>query len=184
MEDFQNTIKTVVRDGQGPLTDDREENLDRLIAEFLRCNPDVDPDPIDDGRVAFFSVGCSNCHSGPFLGDDIARATGVVDHPGNDDTGCGGALPDENVACDNNPACNSPMRFDTRPLVDVARVRSGIGAFDPELGGFFHDNVVRTLRGSVAFYNAPPFPNPLGMSEDQIDDITAFMEAIVQVECP
>src|SRR5262249_38310489 len=64
--------------------------------------------------------------------------------------------------------------FSIAPLVGVART-----------GPFFHDNSALTLRDAVAFYDSPEFNDSpagvligrIGLSEGEINDITAFVEA-------
>lgn len=197
MEEFQNSIRTTVDDGQGPLLTgpfDKDANLTRLIDAFLNCNPGADATGINEGRALFDTRGCINCHTGPFLGAVPLRATGIVDDPGNTDDGCQGSmfdpdlkLPNEDDACAANLMCSPPMAFDTRPLVDVVRVRAGVN--DPNLGGFFHDNVIRTTRDSVQFYLTDAFQDLFPDVVDsnttsiEVDKITLFLEAIIQVDC-
>ncbi len=185
MEEFQDSIKTQVLDGQGDLGANREVNLDRLIAAFVDCNDTPTLADIDAGRALFASVGCQGCHTGPFLGGNFSLQTGVVSNPVNNDDGCQGGpgdptlpLPNEDTACV-LPSCTPPMAFDIRPLVDIARVREN----------FFHAGESATLRDAVEFYASAAFgssPNgpALIMNSTEIDQITAFLTALVEVpEC-
>lgn len=188
----------------GSVNANREDNLDRLIAEFLLACPNADQGAINAGRQTFITVGCNACHRDTFLGGTntgfVEAPTGVVDDPGNQNTGCPlgspGPLPNEDQQCAANPACTSPMAFDTRPLVDMVRVKKGIT--NPNLGTFFHDGVVRNVDDAVRFYSTPAFqnssfgslvvfdPNPV-VRDQQISDIARFLEAIVQADpndCP
>ncbi len=186
MEEFQNSIKTKVNDGQGDLGGNLTQNLDRLIAAFVACNATPTQSDIDTGRALFASKGCQGCHAGPFLGATFSLATGVVNDPANNNDGCQGGpgdptlpLPNEDVECGNDPNCNPPlgeMQFDIRPLVDIARVREN----------FFHAGERGDLRSSVEFYTTSAFANsvggfPISMTSTEIDQVTAFLTAIVEV---
>lgn len=64
-----------------------------------------------------------------------------------------------------------------------------------ETGPYFHNGNADTLRDVVEFYNNPPtdnsnghsdeidpqFRRPLGLTEDEIDDVVAFMETLTGV---
>ena len=124
------------------------------------------------GRSAFRAVGCGSCHGGTVLSGGN-RVTGVEDLSINDglprDIGAGNAL---------NPSFQTP------------------GLFGLDKTAFFHNNAVgnaevalpeRTmqftnLRLAVEFYESDEFRDAQGsrliMTEDQKDDITAFLVAI------
>jgi hypothetical protein len=63
--------------------------------------------------------------------------------------------------------------FNTAPVVEAA-----------DTGPFFHNNVVSTLEGVVAFYSGPQFNNPLppaarfNFNQTQIDQIADFMRGV------
>ncbi len=185
----------------GTSDSNREDNLDRLIAQFLGFCSSANANQIADGRQRFIDADCAVCHQGPMLDDIDVRATGIVDHPSNLDVGCPTdcvgaecALPDENQLCvdcgDQCPGCDGLgcpsigiMQFDVRPLIDVARIRKGVS--DPNLGSFFHDSSVRTLREAVEFYQSPASRVPIVPSTpEQINDIVAFLSALVEVGDP
>jgi hypothetical protein len=192
-------------DGQcvrGTVEDNREDNLDRLIASFLDFCPGASSSVIAAGRARFQTAGCINCHLDPFLGQDDVFATGTVDHANNQNTGCPGGcagsgcrLPSEDDLCDNCgdqcPGCDGTgcaalgrLAFDIRPLVDVARIKSGSAA-DPAGGTFFHDGLMGTLKEAIEFYQSPASRAPvLPSSPREIVSLLAFLRAIVQSEDP
>lgn len=187
--------------------DDRESNLDRLIEAFIDCEnlSQTAIDAINDGREFFFNNphgtrDCAFCHAGPFLGNGFDKRTGVVDmlvNPDGDistdalenDDVCGEALTVDEIPGE-FPDFPFVRPFNIRPLVDIARVRDN----------FFHAgeaNAVNTngdqdpaaaLRRSVEFYTTDAFAqSPFGdensdfasMTEDEIDDVVAFLQALV-----
>ena len=117
------------------------------------------------GRELFLSVGCTSCHSanGKTVFNGGFRNTGVE---------------------------SLEVGFGSTPTVDNG---NGVGQFlTPQLFGmrkqhFFHTGAVGTLRDAVAFYNSNEFSIADGLGDDagglnmtdlEIDDITAFLEAI------
>jgi len=181
----------------------REDNLDRLIAAFVGFCPGASPSVIAAGRDRFQRAGCIDCHLDPFLGQADVSSTGVVDHPNNADMRCSpdcGAeecsLANEDLLCENcgsgcagcdgaGCAPTGPMQFDIRPLVDVARVKSGSAA-NPTLGTFFHDGAVGTLKEVIEFYQSPEASrasvSPL--TPEEAVSLLAFLHAIVEVGDP
>lgn len=185
----------------GTSSENREDNLDRLIAQYLGFCSSASPTQIADGRQRFIDAECATCHMGPMLDDMDVQATGIVDHPSNLNTGCpigcaGGEceLPNENQLCadcgDQCPGCDGLgcasvgiIEFDVRPLIDVARIKKGVS--NPNLGSFFHDSAARTLREAVEFYQSPESRVPVDPSTpEQINDIVAFLSALVEVGDP
>ena len=132
------------------------------------------------GRDLFFGVAkCSECHGGTVLSDaSLALGggnqpfnTGVVNLPINAGANGGfGSLPLE---------AGGAREFSTPPLFNVKNTAP-----------FFHDNSVATLREAVAFYDSVQFNQspasdlvtgvgPIGLTNSQIDDLVAFLEALV-----
>ena len=115
------------------------------------------------GRTTFRNVGCGSCHGGTVLSGGN-RATGVEDLPIN----VGLPTRDIGAGTDMNPSFQTP------------------GLFGLRKAAFFHNNSVVGLRNAVAFYISDAFKNsPTGgqvtaMTDEQIDDITAFLVAISQ----
>ena len=131
------------------------------------------------GRDLFFGAAkCSECHGGTVLSDasqalgggNESFNTGVVNLPINAGDNSGfGPLPAE---------AGGGREFSTPPLFNVNNTAP-----------FFHDNSVPTLREAVAFYDGVEFNQspaadpvtgvgPIGLTNDQIDDITAFLETL------
>jgi hypothetical protein len=132
------------------------------------------------GQTAFFgSAKCSQCHGGPVLatttvnilgkgiGVNAAFNTGVVNQSINSPAG------------DNLPAeLGGAREFSVPQLFNVKN-----------LGPFFHDSSVATVRQAVEFYTSTTFNNsPAGLaiggitlSAQDADDITAFLEALVVI---
>ncbi len=127
---------------------------------------------------------CFRCHGGPTrskadgsLGTGAGNRTfdtGVSRLAQNDDDGCAGGPGDPTLPL---PAEDARTReFETPPLIGVARTAP-----------FFHDNSVSELRDAVAFYTRDEFasspagqllPDPVIMSDQDIDDIVAFLKAV------
>ena len=125
---------------------------------------------------------CFRCHSGPTLSDaDGSLGTGsgnrpfdigVGLRPENEDDGCAGGPGDPTL-----PLPEDLRRFSTSPLVGVARTAP-----------FFHDNAAPDLRSAVSHYISTAFRFSeaalimerarIILSEDEIDDLVAFLEAI------
>jgi cysteine-rich repeat protein len=125
------------------------------------------------GQALFFgNAKCSQCHSGALLTDLAAFDTGVTRRAIN-------RVPP--------PECDPPCA----PI--GAREAGGFRLFDvPMLLGlgnsapFFHDNSAATIREAVAHYTTSEFNASEGgefvfgiqLTDGQIDDITAFLEAL------
>ena len=135
------------------------------------------------GRDLFFGEAkCSECHGGPVLseasaalgGGNQAFNTGVVNLPINSGANGGfGPLPLE---------AGGARKFSTPPLFNIRTTAP-----------FFHDNSVATLREAVAFYDSVQFNQspasdsvtgvgPIGLTEAQTDDLTAFLDALADPE--
>lgn len=124
-------------------------------------NSNVNTDQEATGRDLVQSVGCTFCHRGKVFSG------------GNFNTGV--------------ETLELPPHPDPTPTIDLG---TGSGAFQtPQLFGlrkpaFFHTNAVVGLRNAVAFYDGPEFnSSPNGgrvrdLTETEIDDITAFLQAI------
>lgn len=126
-----------------------------------------------EGRKLFFGkAGCTSCHVPPVFTDNEFHDI-VAEGPGE--------------------AVSDPGRCRIEPaLPDCA---SGGAAFNtPQLRGaansppFFHDNSLPTLRAVVQFYNGSRFSDspaarrlgiePLGLTDEQVDALVAFLEEI------
>lgn len=187
---------------KGTPEENREDNLDRLIAKHISFCPGASPFMINSGRQRFIDTGCMTCHLDPFLGGPDTFATGTVNNPVNANTACPvgcigagcAALQNENQVCRNctpeecpgctGTSCNEEgdglVFFDKRPLIDVARIKRGLGSSGTP-GTFFHDSSAATLRQAIEFYNSPESraavqPN----SPAEVRQIEAFLSSLVE----
>lgn len=187
---------------KGTPEENREDNIDRLIARHISFCPGASPFMINAGRQRFIDAGCITCHLDPFLGQADTFSTGTVNNPVNANTacpvGCTGAtcaaLQSENQACrtcslGECPGCGGEgcniegsglVPFDIRPLIDVARVKRGLGTSGTP-GTFFHDSSAASLRQAIEFYNsaesrAAVQPN----SPAEVREIEAFLSALTE----
>ncbi len=179
LEAFQNTIKFPA---------DGNFDLDRMINAAIARG--ADSAAISRGRTLFFGTGnCFKCHNGSVLAEvdqsmidlnlvtippggshNLKFNTGVVRLPVNNS-------PEIQSCLDTalNSEAGGNREFSTAPLLGTSRT-----------GPFFHDHSALTLRDAVAFYNGPEFnQSPAGvliggttLTEPNIDDITAFLEAL------
>ena len=161
-------------------------DLDRMIDLAVRMG--LDPEAIQRGRDLFNGdVGqahCSACHSGPALsqadgtlqtgtGNEVFDI-GVAFRMENEDDGCAGGPGDRDISFP-----SEFRRFATPPLLGVAQTAP-----------YFHDNSAADLRAAVDHYALDFFlsteagnimeQNGLrtDLSEEEIDDIVIFLEAI------
>ena len=124
------------------------------------------------GRKLFFGkAACTTCHVPPLFTDNqfhnivAAKAGAPVTDPGR---------------CriePSSPDCGSGAAFNTPQLRGVSRTAP-----------FFHDNSLPTLRAVVEFYNSPRFSGspaaarlgiePLGLTEEEVAALVAFLEAL------
>ena len=130
------------------------------------------PEAARQGRKLFFGkAACTECHLPPLFTD-------------NDFHNIVAAEPGEPVAdpgrCriePSSPDCGSGAAFNTPQLRGVSRTAP-----------FFHDNSLPTLRAVVEFYNSPRFSGspaaarlgiePLGLTEEEVAALVAFLEAL------
>ena len=165
-----------------PGVDFRQPTEDELVAleAFMQTIFAGDPEGLNPwllqldgaaarGRETFFEARCANCHGGPFLGATGSFDTGVTRRPINL------VPPAECPECPPIGPLERGRAFDVPSLL-------GVRGTAP----FFHDNSAATLRDAVAFYASPSFNESPGaqfsgriaLTEQQIDDVTAFLEAL------
>lgn len=139
------------------------------------------------GKNRFLNVGCNGCHGNATANtgagtnnnfdtgvESLANpAQGTFPFPA--DGGFGTALRD----CDGDGTagdCFGDGTFNTVGLIEIA-----------DTPPFFHNNVIQTVEGAVAFYAGPEFGNspsggffggPLPLSAQDIDDIAAMLRVI------
>ena len=161
-----------------------EHELDALVAYMFSIETPADGDTNLDGfvrtaaeqhgRELFFGEAkCVFCHDGIWLTDNALRGTGVTRQP---------------IDVTPPPECDPPCAA-IGPLED----RGGEQLFNvPTLFGlkntapYFHDNSAATIRDAVAFYTTPAFASssagqflgPITLSDAEVDDVTAFLEAL------
>lgn len=155
---------------------------DLVLANVSLTNTDAEA-----GRVRFlqpssFGLSCNTCHdnAGANIGTfNDNRNTGVEQlvNPAQGFMGINfpvdggfGTMPND---CDGDgqldpyPNCLGDMTFNSVGLIESA-----------DTAPFFHNNVVQTVEGAVQFYQAAPFPAPLGFSALEVDQTGAFMRVI------
>lgn len=168
LETFMNSI-TLPADG--------DFDLDRMITAAVQRGADASA--IQRGRTLFLAdAKCFLCHGGPVLaladvslgGGNQNFNTGVVNLPIGQSEACLGGAPMP-------PELGGNRDFNTPALIGVSRTAP-----------YFHNHSVQTLREAVAFYNGSEFnDSPAGLLidgisllESEIDDITAFLNALVE----
>jgi cytochrome c peroxidase len=99
--------------------------------------------------------GCIDCHAGPLLTDTALHATLAPEvDPGEDDPG----------AARSGPLAGA---FDTPHLRDVRNTAP-----------YMHNGSLKTLREVVEFYDRRSSVAPLRLTEPEIDDLVAYLEAL------
>lgn len=138
----------------------------------------------DAGRTRFINSGCNGCHVNASAnvagGLNLNFFTGVEQLPNPAqgfagiyfplDGGFGGqGVTNPNFDCDGDTVldCFGDGQFNSVGLIEAA-----------DTPPFFHNNTVATIEGAVAFYQAPPFPNPLGFTPQEVDNVGAFLRVI------
>ena len=110
--------------------------------------------------------GCIACHGGPDFTDNRLHATCVPQ------AGAG----------DNDPGATVPGMFD---CTKAPMGQAGLGAFNtPQLrdlaatAPYMHNGAFTTLEQVVEFYNEHSSIAPLGLTQDEIDDLVAFLKSL------
>jgi cytochrome c peroxidase len=104
------------------------------------------------GEILFQGKGgCSSCHFGPLFTDNQLHNTNVPNLPGKTDPG----------------SAVIPGAFNTPTLRDVK-----------DTGPYMHNGVFETLRQVVVFYNTTASTAPLGLTDVEIDELVAYLEAL------
>lgn len=158
-----------------------EHELDALVAFMSSIQTPADGDfdlqrfvstPAEQrGRDVFFggTGKCGFCHGGLLLTDNASFATGVTHQPVN-------LVPPPE--CD--PPCAPIGPLEGEQFFNVPTL-FGLKNTPP----YFHDNSAATIREAVVFYTTPAFASsegqfigPITLSDAEIDDVTAFLEAL------
>lgn len=136
------------------------------------------------GRTRFINSGCNGCHnnasSNVATGLNLNFFTGVerLPNPAQGfaginfplDGGFGGqGLNAFTFDCDGDGTndCFGNGQFNSVGLIESA-----------DTPPFFHNNVAATLENAVAFYQAAPFPAPLGFTPAEVDNVGGFLRVI------
>jgi cytochrome c peroxidase len=111
----------------------------------------MSPAALRGQRLFQGKAGCISCHGGPLLTDNRLHNTLVPQAQGANDPG----------------APKPAGAFNTPALRDVANTAP-----------YMHNGVFRTLREVVQFYNTRASTAPLGLSDQEIDDLVAYLNAL------
>jgi cytochrome c peroxidase len=145
---------------------------------WLRGDEEAMTDQQKKGAILFFSVGCNACHSEPNLGSMQFAALGVKDLFENG--GLKTSLSDRrNLGRGGFTGENEDMfKFRTPQLYNLG-----------DSGPYFHGGSKKTLEDVVRYFNngipenprvpksqLAPFLKPLGLTEQEIKDLTAFLK--------
>src|SRR5262249_35326878 len=95
--------------------------------------------------------GCVACHFGPLFTDNLLHITGVPKLPGDTDPGSAALL----------------GGFNTPALRDIRNTAP-----------YMHNGTIPTLHDVVIFYDNNAVLGPLHLKPDEIDDLTAYLEAL------
>lgn len=195
---FQHFTKSLNRVAGVDFTFPTDSQLDAMEAFMLSAGRTNDLDlsatslansGAENGRVVFLGTGkCNNCHlnagaNAPGLGnangnfdtgvEDLTDPSqAVVSHPGD---GGFGVTPAVDTDGDGVADLFGDGTFNSTPLVEAA-----------DTGPFFHNNVIDTIEGAVAFYNSPEFQaSPSGqfigginMTAQEVQDVAAFLRVV------
>jgi cytochrome c peroxidase len=177
---------------------DRRSAFDRYMGGELTALP---PAAVRGARLFVGRAACNECHSGPNFTDDAFHNTGVpqvgATVPSSDDgrrNGIAGVLADPFNAA--GPYSDQPDGYQLQTLPSGAALDRMRGAFKtPGLRGvartapYMHTGSLPTLHDVVLFYRdggAPsgfsgvkdPAMQPLLLSDQDVDDLVAFLESL------
>lgn len=134
-----------------------------LTAQLVAYLKTLDPPrtSFDEGTMSAAAIrgenlfrgkaGCDACHFGPAFTDNRIHNTNVPQVAGGTDPG----------------AAAPAGGFNTPELRDVANT-----------GPYMHNGVFTTLRQVVEFYNTTSSVAPLGLTQQDIDDLVAYLKAL------
>ena len=170
-------------DDELDLTNEYMLNVGRT-SELTLANVALTDANADAGRTRFINSGCNGCHSDASAnvaaGLNLNFFTGVerLPNPAQGfaginfplDGGFGGqgeVNPTFDCDGDGTLDCFGDGQFNSVGLIESA-----------DTPPFFHNNVAATVEDAVAFYQAAPFPAPLGFTPQEVDNVGAFMRVI------
>jgi cytochrome c peroxidase len=147
--------------------------------EWLRGNEEAMTEQMKRGALLFFSdAGCYRCHNGPVLNGNTFKAVGV-----NDLFDIGGLATDENDKR-NRGRGGFTLRDEDMFAFKVPQLYNLKNA-----GFYFHGSSHTSLRSVVEYFNngrpenprvaqdyISPFFHPLSLSEQEVVDLTEFIE--------
>ena len=148
-------------------------------------------------------AGCSACHSGPLFTDQSFHAVGVPENEKFEAEPLRqvtlryqfrkrGVSEEDYRAADGDLG----LFYTTKQDIDRGKFRTPTLREVGQTGPYMHNGVLTTLADVVQFYNAgggdgpnkSPFLEPLGLNEQEVADIVAFLESLtgdpVIVEAP
>jgi cytochrome c peroxidase len=171
----------------------------KLIAYIRTLDPPTTA--FDEGRMSPAALrgeklfqgkgGCIECHGGPLFTDNLVHNTGVpqVDiespyssralHCRTEPSSCtldlGGTPPPEPAAC---TGANPPLGCEDKPRAGTAFVNTPQLRDLRNTAPYMHNGAFATLEQVVRFYNGESTVAPLNLSDAEVDDLVAYLEAL------
>jgi len=192
---------------KAPATDDAKAACDTeagaRVAALVAYVKTLDPPTtaFDEGKLTGDALagekifqgkgGCIECHGGPLFTDNLVHNTGVpqVDiespyssralHCRTEPSSCtldlGGAPPPEPAAC---TGANPPLGCEDKPRAGTAFVNTPQLRDLRNTAPYMHNGAFATLEQVVRFYNGESTVAPLNLSDAEVDDLVAYLEAL------
>lgn len=130
--------------------------------------------------------GCIECHGGPLFTDNLIHNTGVPQVTFTTQNGLtkmstdkGTTPPPPAPACivpegvEPPLGCEGPLPFPGSAFINTPQLRDVRNT-----APFMHNGAFRTLRDVVLFYDRSSALAPLNLTEPEIDDLVAYLEAL------
>ena len=139
---------------------------------------------------------CTACHTGPLLSDESYHNLGVPPYDGWEDDPIAqitfrfellakGSTEEMYRTTKDDPG----LYFRTKQTSDKGKFRTPSLRYTEYTYPYMHNGMLETLRDVVEFYNAgggenefaankSPLIQPLGLSDEEIDDLVAFLESL------
>jgi cytochrome c peroxidase len=171
----------------------------KLIAYVKTLDPPVSA--FDEGTMSDAALrgeklfqgkgGCIECHGGPLFTDNLVHNTGVpqvdmkspyssrdlncLSDPASCTLDLGGTPPPVPAAC---TGANPPLGCEDKPRPGTAFINTpqlrDLAATAP----YMHNGAFATLEQVVRFYDAQSTVAPLNLSDDEVADLVAYLEAL------
>ncbi|MEO1248410.1 MAG: cytochrome c peroxidase [Pseudomonadota bacterium] len=170
---------------------------DTPFDEYMRGDDDALNDAQKRGLELFVGkAGCVACHSGPLLSDEQYHNLGVPPYQGwEDDPLAQITFRFELYAKGSteelyrNTKDDPGLYFRSKDAQHLGKFRTPSLRYTAYTFPYMHNGMLETLRDVVEFYNEgggenefaatkSPLIQPLGLSEDEIDDLVAFIESL------